>query len=467
MGIDHFFQIVKSILPRRFSAGLQAQYVLAAIDNDVARMKLLEKLGADANGDVDELIYGPENRMGGGTVLMAAVGAGAFDASLHLAQSADATVISGAYHEEHMWMRALDFLIKCNVQSAEDTKAYLYECLAGVPRKVVAKENEEEKRLRHWKNTDLDIYTPEQRMRIFEALVAHVKKPLDLVTVQTVCLAVQMGRADMIPLLAGIGVEIENQHFVDAAHPLHRPGAALPMMEATLPYVESVNVIGDYDLNAGHNAAAHTDLEAFKWLEARGLEMAPAVKYGTSYAHEVAADFIMGGNREEKVAFAKYLVEQGYPIDVIAGKHRRYTPADIAFLDNGIPAVGLVYLDAGAEARPEYLIGAINARHFNRISDADLLRTVKLLDERGLLNKQNVLKAAFIEVAEWIAANEKNIPSMTPVAAFLVEKGLVLKPKMQSIAHKIVSFQPLNEDDQRTAAITAMKWRSNLMQADI
>ncbi|MFH1157855.1 MAG: ankyrin repeat domain-containing protein [Pseudomonadota bacterium] len=279
------------------------------------------------------------------------------------------------------------------------------------PKPLVANGNPDDKNYRK------DMFTPEQRIQLFDALVAKTKNPIDLVSDETLKNVLTWGRAEMIPKLADIGVKIEGQHFVRAANPYHRPNEAIKIMEAVLPYDgNNVNVADSRGVNAGHAVAENADLDAFKWLEERGLKKEAVAKeiWPSTYAHMVA---IGRDNLEEKrIKFASYLADNKYPID--APGRDNTTPTESA-IDKGRVSLALVYINAGAAAKPEYLPRSIAATHFNTAKAKDVRAIGKKLAEKGEMSKDTVTRA-FKELFHIIAKNRKNIQQGVPIAVHLL-----------------------------------------------
>ena len=241
-----------------------------------------------------------------------------------------------------------------------------------------------------------DVFTPQQRVRIFRELVKNIENPLDLVSDKTLDNALAWGRAEIIPELKAIGVKIESRHFVEAANPIHRRNNALKTMKAMLPYVKDVNVTDPFTgENAGHVVAGKLDLEAFQWLEKKGLKKDAFAKkiWPSTYAHKAATSDIFDKKEEEKrIEFASYLVEKGYPIDT-PGRDNR-TPTEDAINQRHVGAA-LVYLNAGTEVKPEYLSRAIIATHFGRTTTTakDIIAIGEKLAEKNISPQANRVKA--------------------------------------------------------------------------
>jgi len=281
-----------------------------------------------------------------------------------------------------------------------------------------------------------DLFTFEQRIQIFDALVAKTKNPLDLISDKTLNIALAWGRTEMIPKLASVGVEIKGQHFVKAANPYHRPNKAIETMEAVLPHVRNdVNTVDSSGKNAGHVIASLVDLKAFKWLEKRGLEknaFAGGV-WASTYAHMV----ITVGS-EKRIEFASYLANNGYPID-IPGKDGT-TPTECA-IDEGQVDVALIYIDAGAEAKPKYLPRIIKATHFNNAMAQDVMVIGEKLAEKGKMDKDTVV-LAYKELFRIIGMNDKNLHQGFPIAAYLSSKGVTPR----EAAKELLQDKNLSED---------------------
>jgi hypothetical protein len=417
---------------------LSDQLITAAGNNDVAEIKRLRVLGADINyaanvtfgaGALIISADGFSQPVGGATPLMVALHNGAFEAALYLAHEGADGTYERTENIGRVKTKALDFLLSDHArEQAKETSDFV--------RSFSIRDKQAEARAQQ--NYQTDLFTPEQRIQIFDALVANAKDPLSLASEQTADNAIKWGRSEIIPKLKGIGVEITNQHFVDAAHPTHRPHLAIPMMAALLPYVRDVNVVGGGNENAGHQAAAHADLGAFKWLEERELDRLAVADFNVpTYAHLVARPRIGDDDIEKRVAFAQYLVDQGYPLNIRSARYGTGAPADVAFSEGNIP-VGLVYLNApGAEANSKYLVAAINSRHYNSVTTPELLDLVDTFRERNWLD-QRALRAAFDEIIQLVRLNEKNVSALGPVVKALVGEGLQLEQHEKPLAEAVI-----------------------------
>lgn len=228
-------------------AELSIKFIIAAGNNDVAEMKRLRSRGADID-------FKANITLGSGTVcvgpqgfsqpeeatnaLMVALHNGAFDAAMYLAQTgADATA-GRKGNFRNCEEKALDFLLTDHVpESAQGTPRSMADFKSFIDDVF----NEESSARRH-RNYQTDLYTPAQRVQLFDALVANMRAkgldPLALVSELTVDNALTWGRSEMVPKLAEIGVEIKDEHFVRAADPYHRPHLAIPTMQAVLDELE-------------------------------------------------------------------------------------------------------------------------------------------------------------------------------------------------------------------------------------
>lgn len=434
-------------------SSLSEEFLMAAGANDVAKMEELRRRGADINF-IGHVGFGTLTLIQTGSIvtqpsddatpLIVALHNGAFDAALYLArEKADATyerVEIGGFGPE----KALDFLLADHVpEDVMDTAALVKSVKNGFGAEALAQ---------HRRNYQTDLYTSEQRRQIFDALVANTQNPLSLVSSNTLKNAIQWGRWEMIPKLAEIGVEIKDEHFVEAAAPIHRPHMAIQTMAAVLPFVRDVNVTDSSNSNAGHRAAQRANLAAFQWLGQRGLnKRAIANNSIPTYAHCVAANFMGISNEEERVAFAQYLVDHQYPIDLdTAGAQprvrvqdgfelvaRKQTPADVAFKERQI-GVGLVFMRNGAIAKPEYLTAVIGARHYSQASTHDILEVIDILEEGNLLSHKT-MREAFNNIVTLISQKEENVSAFAPVVGILMHKGLELGADEQNIADMIVA----------------------------
>ncbi len=458
-------------------ADLSIEFIIAAGNNDVAEMERLRKKGANIDFMANIILGSGTLNVGpqgfsqpeeATNALMVALHNGAFDAVMYLAQTgADAT--AGRKEDfRNCEKKALDFLLTDHVpESAQDTPRSMADFKSFIDDAI----NEESLAQRH-RNYQTDIYTPAQRVQLFDALVANMRAkgldPLGLVSELTVDNALTWGRSEMVPKLAEIGVEIKDKHFVRAADPYHRPHLAIPTMEAVLPYVKDVNVTGRSKQNAGHEVAGKFDLPAFKWLEQRGLDKNALAELNVpTYAHMVAGCLGHNNNAEEaekRKALAQYLADQKYPISTINQSSGHETPTERAFREGNID-VGLIYIEAGAEVKPGYLVEAISARHFNKGSTPQILNLIDKLEERGLLNQES-LQAAFDEIAEKVGWNDKNRPLMLPVLKTMLAQGLALEPEKQQIADKILTGQALEAKDLESTTRGAINRRTRLLTHD-
>lgn len=403
--------------------------IIAAGNNDVEEIKRMQKAGADINHTETITLGSGTLRIGsdGNTsqpesetsALMVALHNGAFDAALYLArEGADGTrgrkdPICGAEQ------KPLDFLLTDHVREKAKEIPSVEAFFADVRDEAAVEQRQ--------KNYQTDLFTPEQRLRICEALVSNAENPADLASEATLDNAIMWARAEMIHKLALIGLKIEDEHFVQAANPIHRPDQAIKIMATILPYVGGVNATNSSQKNAGHVAAGVGNLEAFKWLEERGLDPnAESTGLRTkTYAH--AAVFDRPKSEDRQVAFAQHLADQGYELEgEKSHEHHAGTPTDMAF-DEGNTAAGLVYLKAGTTLKPKHLVQALKAQHYKVSQTAieNLLTLVDMFSEREMLS-QETATAAYTEMLEKISWSEKNAPIYAPIAIALTGKGFGL-----------------------------------------
>ncbi|MFA6280053.1 MAG: hypothetical protein WC612_04610 [Bdellovibrionales bacterium] len=459
-------------------ADLSIEFIFAAGNNDVSEMKRLRSKGADIDFKANitlgsgTICFGPQGVSQPEettNALMVALHNGSFDAALYLAQTGAEATAGRKEVFGNREQKALDFLLTARVpESAQETPSSMADIKAFIDDAY----NKESSERRH-KNYQTDLYTPTQRIQLFDALVANMQEkglnPLDLVSEWTMDNTLTWGRSEMVPKLAEIGVEIKDAHFVSAADPYHRPHLAIAMMEAVLPYVKDVNVTDRSKQNAGHEVAGKFDLPAFKWLEQRGLAKDAIAKLNVpTYAHMVAGCFGNNNNAEEagkRKAFAQYLADQKYPINVRDQEYSQRTPIETAFSEGNID-VGLIYVEAGAEVKSGYLAEAIKARHFNKVSTPQILNLIDKLEERGVLDQES-LQMAFDELAEKVEMNDKNRPLMLPVLKTMLAKGLTLEPEKQQIANKILTGQALEAKDRELARSDAFNRRMHLPTNDL
>jgi hypothetical protein len=421
---------------------LSEQFIMAAGANDVSKMKELRRRGADINF-VTNIKFGASTLIYQGgthsqpsddaTALMVALYNGAFDAALYLAQEkADATFLRmsiGMHRAEN----ALDLLLTDHGrENVQDTATLVNSVYNGSDA-----ESPEQRRQNH----QTDLFTPEQRLQIFDALVQNAKNKLQLATENTLQNAIDWGRWEIIPRLAEIGLEIGDEHFVAAAAPLHRKHMAIETMRAILPFVRNVNVINSSKENAGHRAAVTANLEAFQWLEQQGLNRTSISNTSIpTYAHCVCGAASLNRDDDvERVNFAQYLIEHKYPIDVndgLEGKFKR-RPVDVAFKENRIH-VGMAYLAAGASVKPEYLMSTIRACNYKLASPHDVLDLINVLKKRKRFG-QDTMKAAFDEVVQFVSYTDENVSMFAPIVRELKLGGLALDEGDQKVASMIIA----------------------------
>ncbi len=420
--------MAKVVSPEKIEI-LSNQLIIAAGNNDVAEIKRLQMCGADIDHKANitlgsgRVIIGenglsqPESHT---SALVVSLHNGAFDAALYLAQ--DGANATGERKNTNLLEceeeKPLDFLLNDHQrEQAQETPQSITHLL----QHAFDTKGERDQ------NYQTDLYTPEQRIQIFDALVANTKNPLDLVSKSTLDNALMWARSEMIPKLAEIGVKIEDRHFVKAADPIHRRDQAIPLMKAVLPYVENVNVRDASNQNAGHITAGNLDLTAFKWLEGQGLDKGAVANTNVpTYAHLVAGNLnIQNRTEETRATFAQHLAKNDYNIEH-RGNPRLgcISPTDKAF-DEGHINAGLVFLDAGVQKKSRYLADAISSRHFNKVTTESLVKFVDELSYRHSLTSETATKAysAMLEKISW---NDKNIPLYVPVAQALTQKGFQL-----------------------------------------
>lgn len=286
-------------------------------------------------------------------------------------------------------------------------------------------------------NYHKDIFTPEQRIQIFDALVAKTKNPIDLVSDKTLNNALMWGCAEIIPGLVDIGVKIKDDHFVEAANPSHRRNKAIQTMAMVLPHVRyDVNVVNPYSkINAGHIVARNAYFEAFKWLEKNRLNKKAFAEgvWSSTYAHMLAKGSIHEDDsvNTKRIEFASYLVDNGYPIDT-PGRDGT-TPPECA-MDEGQVGVALVYInaDAGVEVKSKYLPLAIRATHFNKATAEDVIAIGEKLAEKGKMSKDTAV-LAYKELFHIIKMDDNNLQQGFPIAAYLSSKGVTPREAVEKL----------------------------------
>ncbi len=446
-------------------ADLSVKLIMAAGNNDVVEMERLRKNGADIDFKADVTFgtgaicfnargfYEPKSPA---NALIAALHNGAFDAAMYLVKAGADLTFSRKSEIGNRDEKALDFLIMDQVResvhnahrSMPDFDSFLKDAFDATASAQ-----------RH-KNYQTDLYTSQQRVQLFDAMVANMQAkaldPIGIVSKCTLLETVHWGRAEMIPKLAGIGVKIEDWHFVKAAHPIHREDKAIATMAAVLPYVKDVNVVDQSGFNAGHTAARQFDLPAFQWLEQRGLnKTAVAGREGEwggnnmpTYAHAVAFTTGYGKSKSKDAKdFAQYLVDQHYPLNMANPHNLNMTPAETALRESRIE-IGLTYINGGAEVKPEFLKSALWGQHYGNPPIPLLFQLIDKMEERGALT-QEAMHMAFDVIATRMTWNsERNGPDVRPVLQKILDKGLDLNPENQQVAKRILAGESLTQPDE-------------------
>lgn len=313
-------------------------------------------------------------------------------------------------------------------------------------------------------------FTASERNDLIKAMIENAQNPADLLSEKTTGIAVDYARHESIPVLAEMGAEFSDQGFVRAASPLHNPAGAVPTLEALYPYVDSVNVSDSYGRNAGHHAASQLNLDAFVWLEGKGLDK-DAYANGVNtpgYAQCVATawDRGLGTSHEE---FAKHLVKNGYETIYDASSSINgwsHSPADRA-IDEGNLNVALVFIDAGTPVTDDMIVSAIHKRRFNSHNTEQLISFLDQIDRRGQLSESamqgamdQIIKEASI-LNEYIPGpyNKRAVDIYSPVARYLIDKMPELADKLDpdnNIVHEALDcgihsrpLPPHDEDESR------------------
>jgi hypothetical protein len=165
-------------------------------------------------------------------------------------------------------------------------------------------------------------------------------------------------------------------------------------------------------------------LDLFEFLDKNGLDKEALSETNLpSYAHVLAhhAGYWTWIN-ELDIEFANFLADHNYPIDKKGPDGK--TPADVAFEtlgDTGI-AVGMIYLKAGAEAKPEHLVNAIKTASRSPGQVETVLNLIDLFDERKVLD-QKTARDALNEVYNQLECNEGSSKNLIPIARAITDKA--------------------------------------------